>query len=288
MKNITFIGLGIMGAPMAGHLTDAGLKVTAYNRSSQKVEAWKKQYPQGKGTDDLQDAVQNADIIISCIGKDDDVRQIAYAEDGILAQAPAGAIWVDHTTTSAIVAQELYQACQAKKLHFIDAPVSGGQSGAEKGTLTLMMGGDAQAINVVSTVLQYYASQMTHVGGSGSGQLTKMVNQICLAGLIQALSEGLSFARKAGLDTDKVLEAISKGAAQSWQMDNRGKSMCRETFDFGFAVDLMRKDLAICLEQARQIGSSLPITALVDQFYADVQALGGHRWDTSSLIKRLL
>lgn len=288
MKNITFIGLGIMGSAMAGHLVRAGFQVTAYNRSPNKLERWKEQFPEGKGTEALNIAVGNADLIISCIGNDDDVRQLAYADFGILTSAPVGAIWVDHTTTSATVAQEMFQACQDKGLHFIDAPVSGGQSGAENGTLALMMGGEAKAINAVSTVLQHYATRMTHVGSSGCGQLTKMVNQICLSGLIQALAEGLSFAKKAGLDTDKVLEVISQGAAQSWQMDHRGRTMCENTFDFGFAVDLMRKDLGICLEQARRIDSSLPVTALVDQFYADIQQAGGHRWDTSSLIKRLL
>lgn len=287
MKNICFIGLGVMGQAMAGHLVKANYRVRGFNRSLQKLQHWGKQYPSAYCASSIKDAVYQAEVILSCVGNDDDLRQIAYGNDGVLANAISGAVWVDHTTGSATVANEIYAAAHECQVHFIDAPVSGGQSGAENGTLALMVGGEAPVLQSIRSVLEIYSACITHVGPSGSGQLTKMVNQICLSGLIQSLSEGLHFAKKAGLNTTKVLDVISKGAAQSWQMENRGESMCEGTFDFGFAVEWMRKDLKICLEQAQKINASLPITALVDQFYAEVEAQGGRRWDTSSLITRL-
>jgi 3-hydroxyisobutyrate dehydrogenase-like beta-hydroxyacid dehydrogenase len=284
---ISFIGLGTMGAPMAGHLVKAGFNVIAFNRTASKCHAWQKTYPNGSCCTDITQAVEDVDVIISCIGNDDDLRHCAYGPSGIIENAKKGAVWVDHTTASAIVAQELYEACHDNGLHFVDAPVSGGQRGAESGQLTIMMGGDEDVVAKITPLLDVYAKQITHVGACGSGQLTKMVNQICLAGLIQALAEGLNFAKNAGLDAKKVVDAIGHGAAQSWQMDNRAKTMIDDTFDFGFAVDWMRKDLAICLEQARKLDVTLPVTALIDQFYADIQTQGGGRLDTSSLIKRL-
>lgn len=284
---VCFIGLGVMGYPMAAHVLKAGFEVCVYNRSRDKASLWLKQNPAGSIAETITQAVTQADVILSCIGKDDDLRQCAYGDDGIIANAKPGAVWVDHTTASAIVARELYDACKAAQLNFIDAPVSGGQSGAENGQLTVMTGGDVAAMELVTPLLNAYAKQVTHIGESGQGQMTKMVNQICLAGLIQGLSEGIAFAKKAGIDAEKVIEAIGKGAAQSWQMDNRAHTMINGEFDFGFAVDLMRKDLKLCLDNADTIGASLPVTALVDQFYAEVQANNGNKWDTSSLITRL-
>jgi len=287
MKNICFIGLGVMGQAMAGHLVKAGFSVRGFNRSLNKLNQWGLQYPKAYCAQTLNDAIYRSEVIISCVGNDDDLRSIAYGENGILAQASPDTVWVDHTTTSYTVVNEIARACDKRAMHFIDAPVSGGQSGAENGTLALMIGGEESVLKAINSILECYSSQITHIGASGSGQLTKMVNQICLSGLIQSLAEGLQFAKKAGLDTTKVLTAISKGAAQSWQMENRGETMCADAFNFGFAVEWMRKDLNICLEQAQKINASLPVTALVDQFYADIEAQGGSRWDTSSLIKRL-
>lgn len=284
---IAFLGLGVMGYPMAGHLLLAGFDVTVFNRSSHKALRWLQDYPNGQHSETIAQAVQTADIIITCIREDADLREVAYGDAGILHNSKQGACWIDHSTASASVARELFLACKDHGLKFIDAPISGGQVGAETGTLTIMAGGEIDAFEKINPIIETYAKQVTYIGGSGSGQLTKMVNQICLAGLIQGLSEAINFASRAGLDNDTVIQAISQGAAQSWQMDNRAHTMAKGEFDFGFAVDLMRKDLHICLHEASQTGASLPITALVDQFYAELQAQGDGHLDTSSLIKRL-
>jgi len=283
---LAFLGLGVMGYPMAGHLARAGHEVTVFNRSSAKAAKWVEAHG-GKSAPTPAAAAKSADIVLMCVGNDDDVRAVITGADGALAGMTAGAILVDHTTASALVAREMHAAAGAKGVAFLDAPVSGGQAGAENGKLTIMVGGDAGTFAKAEAVLATYARAVTLMGASGSGQLTKMVNQICIAGLVQALSEGINFAVKAGLDPTLVLDVISKGAAQSWQMENRGKTMIADKFDFGFAVDWMRKDLAICLAEARGNGAALPGTALVDQFYARVQARGGGRWDTSSLIRLL-
>jgi 3-hydroxyisobutyrate dehydrogenase len=283
---LAFLGLGVMGYPMAGHLARAGHEMTVYNRSSPKATQWVAAHG-GRSAPTPAAAAHGADMVMMCVGNDDDVRAVVTGADGALAGMAAGAILVDHTTASAIVAREMFAAAQAKGIAFLDAPVSGGQAGAENGKLTIMVGGEDDAFARVESVLATYARAVTLMGGAGSGQLTKMVNQICIAGLVQALSEGINFSTKAGLDTERVLDVISKGAAQSWQMENRGKTMIADTFDFGFAVDWMRKDLAICLAEARANGAALPVTSLVDQFYARVQAQGGARWDTSSLIRLL-
>ena len=285
--NIAFLGLGVMGYPMAGHLLLDGFDVNVYNRNSIKAIDWLKDYPNGHRAETIPLAIKEADIIITCIREDEDLREIAYGDSGILNNAKTGATWVDHTTASASVARELSIACKERAMHFIDAPVSGGQVGAETGNLTVMIGGDIDVFDKIKPIIETYAKQVTYIGSSGSGQLTKMVNQICLAGLIQGLSEAINFASTAGLDCDTVISAISKGAAQSWQMENRAKTMAQNEFDFGFAVDLMRKDLNICLREANKIGASLPVTALVNQFYAELQTLGHGKLDTSSLIKRL-
>ena len=283
---LAFLGLGVMGYPMAGHLQKAGHSITVYNRTAEKSAKWVATYG-GASAATPREAAVGADIVMMCVGNDNDVRSVIYGDDGALAGLAAGAVLVDHTTASADVAREVYaEAIKAGK-HFIDAPVSGGQAGAENGKLTVMCGGDQAAFDRVNAVLALYAKAVTMMGASGAGQLTKMVNQICIAGLVQALSEGLAFAQKAGIDAKLVLEVISKGAAQSWQMENRGTTMVDGKFNFGFAVDWMRKDLGICLEEARRNGARLPVTALVDQFYADVQQMGGARFDTSSLIRRL-
>jgi 3-hydroxyisobutyrate dehydrogenase len=285
-QRLAFIGLGVMGYPMAGHLAKAGHQVTVYNRSANKAAQWVAAHG-GTSAATPAAAAKAADIVMMCVGNDDDVRHVTMGEDGILAGIASGSVLVDHTTASAIVAREVYAAAKAKGVGFLDAPVSGGQAGAENGKLTIMVGGDADVYAKAEGVLQHYARAVTLMGGPGAGQLTKMVNQICIAGLVQGLSEGVNFGQKAGLDVEKVLDVISKGAAQSWQMENRGKTMVADKFDFGFAVDWMRKDLSICLEEARRNGALLPVTAVVDQFYAGVQKLGGKRWDTSSLIRLL-
>ena len=283
---LAFLGLGVMGYPMAGHLQKAGHSVTVYNRNAEKSAKWVATYG-GMSAATPREAALGADIVMMCVGNDNDVRSVIYGEDGALTGLAAGAVLVDHTTASADVAREVYAEATKAGKHFIDAPVSGGQAGAENGKLTVMCGGDQAAFDRVKDVLALYAKAVTLMGASGAGQLTKMVNQICIAGLVQALSEGLAFAQKAGIDAKLVLDVISRGAAQSWQMENRGVTMVDGKFDFGFAVDWMRKDLGICLEEAKRNGARLPVTALVDQFYADVQQMGGARLDTSSLIKRL-
>jgi 3-hydroxyisobutyrate dehydrogenase len=283
---LAFLGLGVMGYPMAGHLARAGHDVTVFNRSPAKAEQWIAAHG-GRRAATPAAAAQGADIVLMCVGNDDDVRAVAAGKDGAISGMAANAILVDHTTASADVAREMHAAAGAKGIAFLDAPVSGGQAGAENGKLTIMVGGDAPVFARAEGVLATYARAVTLMGGPGSGQLTKMVNQICIAGLVQALSEGISFAVRAKLDPERVLDVISKGAAQSWQMENRGKTMIADKFDFGFAVDWMRKDLSICLDEARNNGAALPVTAIVDQFYARVQARGGGRWDTSSLIRLL-
>jgi 3-hydroxyisobutyrate dehydrogenase-like beta-hydroxyacid dehydrogenase len=283
---LAFLGLGVMGYPMAGHLSRAGHEVTVFNRTAPKAAKWTEAFG-GTSAATPAAAVRGAEIALMCVGNDDDVRAVITGNDGALAGMSAGTILVDHTTASAHVAREMHAAAAAKGIAFLDAPVSGGQAGAENGKLTIMVGGEAPIFARAEAVLATYARAVTLMGASGSGQLTKMVNQICIAGLVQALSEGINFAARAGLDPARVLDVISKGAAQSWQMENRGKTMIDDKFDFGFAVDWMRKDLAICLAEARANGAALPGTALVDQFYARVQARGGGRWDTSSLIRLL-
>ena len=285
-SNVAFIGLGTMGYPMAGHLAKAGHRVTVFNRTQAKCAQWIAQYG-GAAAATPAAAATNADVVLMCVGNDDDVRAVALGSNGALASMQPDAVLVDHTTASARLARELHAAAKAKDVGFLDAPVSGGQAGAENGKLTIMVGGDTEAFARAEPVLACYARAVTLLGGPGSGQLTKMVNQICIAGMIQALSEGIHFAEKAGLDVLAVLDVIGKGAAQSWQMDNRGKTMAADEFDFGFAVDWMRKDLSICLAEARANGAPLPVTALVDQFYARLVAQGGGRRDTSSLIRLL-
>ena len=284
--SVAFLGLGVMGLPMAGHLARAGHTVTVYNRNPAKAQAWVQEFG-GRSAPTPREAALQADIVFCCVGNDDDLRSVVLGADGALAGMKPGACFVDHTTASAAVARELFAAAQARGVHFVDAPVSGGQAGAQNGMLTVMCGGQAQAFDAVKPVGMAFSKAFTLMGESGAGQLTKMVNQICIAGLVQGLSEAIAFGQKAGLDMDQVLEVIGKGAAQSWQMDNRGKTMVRDQFEFGFAVDWMRKDLGLVMDEAKRNGARLPVTALVDQFYADVQALGGRRWDTSSLIKRL-
>ncbi|MEO7954953.1 MAG: NAD(P)-dependent oxidoreductase [Polaromonas sp.] len=285
-RHVAFLGLGVMGYLMAGHLAQAGHEVTVYNRSSAKAEAWCDEF-KGMSAATPRQAAANADIVFCCVGNDDDLRAVALGKDGAFAGMKPGDILVDHTTASANVARELYAAARQLGLQFIDAPVSGGQAGAKNGVLTVMCGGDAAAFDVVKPVGMAYSRAFTLMGDIGAGQLTKMVNQICIAGLVQGLSEAVAFGQKAGLDVNQVLDVIGKGAAQSWQLDNRGKTMVADQFNFGFAVDWMRKDLGLVLDEAKRNGARLPVTALVDQFYADVQAMGGQRWDTSSLIKRL-
>jgi len=283
---LAFLGLGVMGGPMAGHLARAGHHVTVYNRTAAKAEAWVAKHG-GRSAATPRAAAEGAAIVFACVGNDDDVRAVTLGEQGAFAGMPRNTVFVDHTTASAGVAEELYAAAAARDFAFIDAPVSGGQSGAEQGILTVMAGGDVAAFEAVKPVIACYARAVTLMGAAGSGQKTKMVNQICIAGLVQALSEGLAFATRSGLDARQVIDVISKGAAASWQMENRGPTMVQGKFDFGFAVDLMRKDLRIAMEAARTNGAELPVTALVDQFYARLQALGHGRLDTSSLIKLL-
>ncbi len=285
-QRVAFLGLGVMGYPMAGHLVRAGHHVTVYNRTATKAAAWAAEYG-GASAPTPALAAQDADIVFACVGNDDDLRSVTVGEHGAFAGMQAGALFVDHTTASASGARELYATAQARGLHFVDAPVSGGQAGAVNGVLTVMCGGDQAPFDAMKPVAMAYAKAVTLVGASGAGQLAKMVNQTAIAGLVQGLSEAIAFGMRAGLDMKLVLDVIGKGAAQSWQMDNRGKTMVDGKFDFGFAVDWMRKDLGLVLEEARRNGAKLPVTALVDQFYADVQAAGGNRWDTSSLITRL-
>ena len=287
MAKVAFIGLGVMGYPMAGHLrVKGGHEVTVYNRTSAKAQAWAAQFG-GRAVATPREAALGQDVVFACVGNDDDLRQVTIGPDGAFAGMASGAIFVDHTTASADVARELHAAATAAGFGFIDAPVSGGQAGAENGVLTVMCGGDAPVYGKAEPVIAAFARACRLMGPSGAGQLTKMVNQICIGGLVQALAEGVHFAKAAGLDVEAVIEVISKGAAQSWQMENRYRTMNEGKFDFGFAVDWMRKDLSICLEEARRNGAQLPVTALVDQFYAEVQKLGGARWDTSSLLARL-
>ncbi len=285
-RRVAFLGLGVMGYPMAGHLARAGHAVTVYNRSPAKAQAWVAEYG-GRSAATPREAAQGAEIVFACVGNDDDLRSVVLGADGALAGMQPGAIFVDHTTVSAEVARELYAAAKTLGLRFVDAPVSGGQAGAVNGALTVMCGGDAPDFDTMKPVAMAFSRAVTLVGASGAGQLAKMVNQIAIAGLVQGLSEAVAFGQKAGLDMKLVLDVIGKGAAQSWQMDNRGKTMVDGKFDFGFAVDWMRKDLGLVLDEGRRNGAKLPVTALVDQFYGDVQTAGGRRWDTSSLITRL-
>ncbi|HZB63596.1 MAG TPA: NAD(P)-dependent oxidoreductase [Microvirga sp.] len=286
MAKVAFLGLGVMGYPMARHLKAKGHEVTVYNRTAAKADQWVSENG-GSAAGTPREAAEGQEIVFACVGNDDDLRQVTIGPDGGFEGLAAGAIFVDHTTASAEVARELDAAARAKGAAFIDAPVSGGQAGAENGVLTVMCGGDGEAYAKAEPVIMSFARACRLMGPAGSGQLTKMINQICIAGLVQGLAEGIHFGKKAGLDIEAVLDVISKGAAGSWQMENRGKTMNQGKFDFGFAVDWMRKDLSIVLGEARKNGASLPVTALVDQFYAEVQKMGGRRWDTSSLIARL-
>lgn len=289
-RKVAFLGLGVMGWPMAGHLALAGHTVTVFNRTAAKAQAWVQAFAatgRAHHASTPREAAQGADIVLMCVGNDDDVRSVVLGPDGALAGIQSGSILIDHTTASAQLARELYATVQQQGVAFVDAPVSGGQAGAQNGQLTIMCGGDEAAFATAEPVMACFGRAVTLMGPSGSGQLTKMVNQICIAGLVQGLSEAVAFGQKAGLDMDKALQVIGKGAAQSWQLDNRGSTMVRDEFNFGFAVDWMRKDLGLVLQEAQRNGARLPVTALVDQFYADVQAQGGGRWDTSSLIARL-
>jgi 3-hydroxyisobutyrate dehydrogenase len=287
MAKVAWIGLGIMGYPMAGHIRKkGGHDLTVYNRNGAKADAWIKEF-QGNSAPTPAEAVKDAEFVFCCVGNDNDVREVTLGPKGAFSSVKRGAVFIDNTTASANIARELYAAAKARGFDFLDAPVSGGQAGAQNGVLTVMVGGDKTAFNRAQPVIAHYARMATLIGAAGSGQLTKMVNQICIAGLVEGLSEGLHFAQKAKLDIPAVMETISKGAAGSWQMENRWKTMNEGKFDFGFAVDWMRKDLGICLEEAKRNGAQLPVAALVDTFYAEVQKMGGQRWDTSSLIARL-
>lgn len=281
-----FLGLGVMGYPMAGFLSKAGHDVVVYNRNTSKAEKWCSEYAGNAALTPLE-AARGADVVFSCVGNDDDVREVLCGENGAIDSLAEGAVVVDHTTASAELARDLYAFCAKKSIGFLDAPLSGGQAGAESGALTIMLGGDSDVFDRMAPVMDCYAKAMTLIGPAGSGQLAKMVNQVCIAGVVQGLAEGLHFAKRAGLDPEKVIAAISKGAAQSWQMENRWETMVNNEFEFGFAVDWMRKDLGIALRAAKEAGATLEMTQLVDGYYADVQQLGGNRWDTSSLIARL-
>ena len=285
-RKVTFIGLGIMGFPMAGHLVSAGHDVTVYNRTAAKADAWAGRYGGGSASTPAK-ASEGADMIFLCVGNDDDVRSVLLSEDGVLQQAKSGSLVIDHTTTSASLAREMKSICESEQIGFLDAPISGGQAGAENGILTVMCGGEKPSFDQAQPVIEAYSRLCTLIGPSGSGQLTKMVNQICIAGLLQGLAEALDFGRRSGLDLNLVLDTIGKGAAGSWQMENRGSTMVKDDFDFGFAVDLMRKDLGIVMEEAQKIGATVEVTEIVDRFYGDIQRSGGGRWDTSSLISRL-
>jgi 3-hydroxyisobutyrate dehydrogenase len=286
MAKVAFLGLGVMGYPMARHLKAKGHEVTVYNRTTAKAEKWASENG-GRVGKTPREAAEGQEIVFCCVGNDDDLRQVVVGEGGALEGMKAGGLFVDHTTASAAVARELHAVAKGKGIGFVDAPVSGGQAGAENGVLTVMCGGDEEAYGRAEPVIMSYARACRLLGPVGSGQLTKMINQICIAGLVQGLAEGIHFGKRAGLDIEAVLDVISKGAAGSWQMENRGKTMNQGKYDFGFAVDWMRKDLAICLDEARRNGAQLPVAALVDQFYAEVQKMGGKRWDTSSLLARL-
>jgi len=287
MAKVAFLGLGVMGYPMAGHLKNkGGHEVTVYNRTGAKAEKWVAHYG-GRSAATPKAAAEGQDFVMCCVGNDNDLREVTLGANGAFHGVKKGAVFVDHTTASAEIAREIHAAAKAKSVAFLDAPVSGGQAGAQNGKLTIMVGGDAEPFKTAEPVMAHYGRAVTLMGPAGSGQLTKMVNQICIAGVVQGLAEGLNFAVRAGLDGKTVIDVISKGAAQSWQMENRGTTMLEGKFDFGFAVDWMRKDLGICLAAARANGAALPVTALVDQFYARVQAHGGGRWDTSSLIRLL-
>jgi 3-hydroxyisobutyrate dehydrogenase len=289
-QHVTFLGLGVMGHPMAGHLLRAGHTVTVYNRTAAKAKAWLAEMAtpdRARMATTPRLAAQGASVVFGCVGNDDDLRSVTLGVDGAFAGMEPGSVFVDHTTASADVARELYATAKKLGLSFVDAPVSGGQAGAENGVLTVMCGGDQAAFDLARPAGMAFSKAFTRIGETGAGQLAKMVNQICIGGLVQGLSEAIAFGQHAGLDMNLVLDVIGKGAAQSWQMDNRGKTMVADQFNFGFAVDWMRKDLGLVLDEARRNGARLPVTALVDQFYADVQRMGGNRWDTSSLIKRL-
>jgi 3-hydroxyisobutyrate dehydrogenase len=285
-RKVAFLGLGVMGLPMAGHLALAGHRVTVYNRSAGKRNEWVQEF-KGSAAATPREGAADCELVFCCVGNDDDVRAVVLGDDGAFAGMKPGAVFVDHTTASANVARELSAEASRRGLQFVDAPVSGGQAGAQNGMLTVMCGGEQAAFDAARPVIMAYARACTLLGASGAGQLAKMVNQIAIAGLVQGLSEAIAFGAKSGLDMQQVLEVIGKGAAQSWQMDNRGKTMIADQFEFGFAVDWMRKDLGLCLDEAKRNGARLPVTALVDQFYADIQAMGGNRWDTSSLIRRI-
>jgi 3-hydroxyisobutyrate dehydrogenase len=285
-QRVAFLGLGVMGFPMAGHLARAGHQVCVYNRTPAKAQRWNDEYGHTSAPTPAQ-AASEADLVFACVGNDDDLRAVTVGPQGAFATMKPGAVFVDHTTASAEVARELYQTARARGLHFVDAPVSGGQAGAVNGVLTIMCGGDAEPFERSRAVAMAYARAMTRIGDAGAGQLAKMVNQLCIAGLVQGLAEAIAFGQAAKLDMKLVLDVIGKGAAQSWQMENRGKTMVDDEFNFGFAVDWMRKDLGLCLQEARRNGAPLPLAALVDQFYADIQRMGGGRWDTSSLVRRL-
>ncbi|KAF1048911.1 NAD(P)-dependent oxidoreductase [Xylophilus sp.] len=285
-RRVAFVGLGVMGYPMAGHLARAGHEVAVYNRTAPKAAAWAAEFG-GRAVRTPREAAEGAEIVFACVGNDDDLRSVTTGADGAFGGLAQGAIFVDHTTASADVARELYAAARRQGAQFLDAPVSGGQAGAQNGALTVMVGGDQDVFDAVAPVAAAFSRAFTRIGESGAGQLAKMVNQVCIAGIVQGLSEAIAFGQKAGIDMNLVLDVIGKGAAQSWQLDNRGKTMVADKFDFGFAVDWMRKDLGLVLDEARRNGARLPLAALVDQFYADVQQQGGGRLDTSSLIRRL-
>jgi 3-hydroxyisobutyrate dehydrogenase len=286
MAKVAFIGLGVMGYPMAGHLAAKGHEVTVYNRTSAKADQWVAEHG-GRAARTPREAAEGQDFVMACVGNDDDLRAVTIGEDGAFSGMKSGAVFVDHTTASAQVARELYGEADKRGFAFIDAPVSGGQAGAQNGVLTVMVGGDQAPFDAAMPVIMSYARACRLLGAAGTGQLAKMMNQICIAGIVQGLAEAIHFGQKAGIDVAATIDVISKGAAQSWQMENRYATMIENKYDFGFAVDWMRKDLNIALGEARDLGAKLPVTALVDQFYADVQALGGRRWDTSSLLARL-
>ena len=283
--NVAFIGLGVMGYPMAGYISKGGHNVTVYNRTGSKADKWLKDF-KGKKADTPKDAAKDADYVFTCVGNDNDLREVTFGDNGIFKSIKKGAVYVDNTTASATIAREIYSHAKKNRFGFLDAPVSGGQAGAENGALTVMVGGDQEDFDKALDKIDCYSKKVKLLGKSGSGQLAKMVNQICIAGLVQGLSEAINFGQKAGLNMEDVIEVISKGAAQSWQMENRYKTMLEDKFDFGFAVDWMRKDLKIAMEEAKNNGSLLPITEIIDKYYAEVQDMGGKRWDTSSLIKR--
>ena len=283
--NVAFIGLGVMGYPMAGYISKGGHNVTVYNRTGAKADKWLKEF-KGKKADTPKDAAKDADYVFTCVGNDNDLREVTFGENGIFKSIEKGAVYIDNTTASATIAREIYSHAKKNGFGFLDAPVSGGQAGAENGALTVMVGGDQEDFDKALDKIDCYSKKVKLLGKSGSGQLAKMVNQICIAGLVQGLSEAINFGQKAGLNMEDVIEVISKGAAQSWQMENRYKTMLEDKFDFGFAVDWMRKDLKIAMEEAKNNGSLLPITEIIDKYYAEVQDMGGKRWDTSSLIKR--